>query len=438
MRTICLLSAALLLISACDLVNPARPEPYPDTTLFGNLLEADTPEGQDSEWTVTVRIGVPRVLAAAEEAEGKPTPTVDKGVIASVEVGPETTVVVDGRPALVEDLAPGTEVAVVPVPGTTRMIGTEQIEVDAAMLLDFASFRRWQLPRLGDGGGPPEEDPAKINSAGMEKLPFPIGDGTVLYFVARLRPPAEREGRWSGARRDGLTAPGSDARPALSRSYRTELGDDGWSAPEPVVLPGTEAADSVEVTWVADDETSCLATVLEDGAVSVVRSKRRSARDPWGEVEAVETIGPEARTPSYLAGSATRMVFAAHSARGDTDLMLWDSTNPDTPAPLEPRINTSADEWAPRVGPDNELLFMRADRQLALWGGELTPLRLEGHHRTMIREAIPTGDRRWIFFTMPRYTPAELDLDIFVSEWLGKGRLGTAVPADEWRPGAVD
>jgi hypothetical protein len=34
---------------------------------------------------------------------------------------------------------------------------------------------------------------------------------------------------------------------------------------------------------------------------------------------------------------------------------------------------------------------------------------------------------------MPRYTPVELDQDIYVAEWRGEGMLGELVAVDDWR-----
>jgi hypothetical protein len=139
---------AVVVAGACDLLNPARPAIQADTTLFGNLLEVDRNEGDDEAWRVRMRIGVPRALAKAEAAGGQPTPTLEEGLVADVRVTTDTVVLVDGAPFFIEDVNPGTEIVVLPVAGTTRMVGTSNITVDASYLTDFTTYRRWQLPGL--------------------------------------------------------------------------------------------------------------------------------------------------------------------------------------------------------------------------------------------------------------------------------------------------
>jgi hypothetical protein len=86
------------------------------------------------------------------------------------------------------------------------------------------------------------------------------------------------------------------------------------------------------------------------------------------------------------------------------------------------------------VGPDNELFFVRGDRQMMVAAGEVRPVRLPTPHRTVVSQAAPTGDGQWVFLCQPRYTPGELDQDIYVARWLGENRIGEAMSVDEWRP----
>ncbi len=421
----------------CDLINPERPTPQPDVTLFGNLLEVTEPTAVGGAWTVTLQVGVPRALAAAQQAEGRPTPVVEKGTVAEVTLDGDTVVLVDGRPGSLAALNPGSEVVAVPVPGTTRMAGSARIFLQAEYFTDFATYRRWNLPGLekGEPTATPNEDTARINSAGIEESPVPVGSGRVLYFSARLRLPEEPKGRWLGARRPGLGEPAEGGRP-LSRSYRTERGADGWSAPELVELPGVDAAASVRVTWVSDDESRCLVTVEPpDQKPWVGTASRADIRHPWGAVEAVAALGGgDSADGVYLAGSKTKIAFA--STRGGatgSDLYLWDPKQGDVPQPLDPRINTPGEEWRPRVGPQNALFFCRGDRQLVLSGGSVRPVRLPGPFRREANQAAPTGDGGWLFLVVPRYTPVEVDLDIVVAPIAADGSVGEPVPVDDWR-----
>ncbi len=424
-------------LAGCDLINPERPTPQPDVTLFGNLLEVTEPSAAGGAWTVTLQVGIPRALAAARQAEGRPTPVVEKGTIAEVTLDGDTVVLLGGHSGRLSDLNPGSEVVAVPVPGTTRMAGAARIFLQAAYFMDFATYRRWNLPGLekGEPTAAPVEDPTRINSSGIEDSPVPVGDGRVLYFSAHLRLPEQPKGAWLGARREGLVEPAEGGR-AVTRSYRTERGADGWSAPQLVVLPGVDAAASVRVTWVADDESRCLVTVEPPdekpwvGAVS-----RADRRQPWDAVEAVAPLsGGDSADGVYLAGSKSKIAFA--STRGGatgSDLYLWDPTRAEVPQPLDPRINTPADEWCPRVGPQNELFFCRGDRQLVLSGGTVRPVRLPGPFRREATQAAPSGDGAWLFMVVPRYTPVEIDLDIVVAPIAADGSVGEPVPVDDWR-----
>ncbi len=436
MRTIACTTLVVLTILAlvgCDLVDPMRSTPHADTETFGNLLEAAPDPSQANIWIAKIKVGVPRALGRADDA--RPTPDVAGGIVAVVVVTSDTVVMIDDRPGALLDIGPGTEVVAVPVPGTTTMLGEKEIHMEAAQLMDFATYARWRLPKLQLAGGSAEliEDVDRINSSGVEGGPVPVGDGSVLYFSARLRPPQTPTGAWLGARRKGLPSP-ADGERSYDRSFRTELGDGGWSTPEPVVFPGAEAAEHVKLTWVSGDERRCYVTVSKaDGTPWVGISERPSPADPWGEIVPMEATGEgDAFDAVAMAGSPEKTVFAT-TRNGSGDLFLHDPAV--GPAQqLQAEINTGGLEWGPRIGPANELYFVRGDRQLRFQSGRVEEIRLPGLHRTVLIEAAPSSDGAWLFFASPRFRPGELDLDIHVAPITSDGSLGTATPVDEWRP----
>jgi len=422
----------LLAVVGCDLVDPMRPAPHADTDTFGNLIEAVPDPSEDGVWIATIRAGVPRALGRAEQAP--PTPDVSAGIVARVTVTRDTVVTVDDEPAFVMDIGPGTEVVAIPVPGTTTMLGEKELRFEAEQLMDFETYARWRLPKLElAGADSPLEDPTRINSAGVEHGPVPVGDGRVLYFTARLRRPTEPGGSWIGAARDGLRPPGSDER-VFERSFRTELGPDGWSTPAVVEIPGLEAAEQIQVTWVSADERTCMVTISESGGEPWVGvSTRSDTGQPWGVVDVVAaTEGGDAYDAVMQYGSGGRMVFAS-TRNGSSDLFIFDPAA--GPAqPLQPSINTGGMEWCPRVGPTNELYFVRGNRQLRFQDGTLHEVRLPGPHRAVVIESEPSNDGAWLFMTAPKLRPAEPDLDIQVAPLEADGTLGTAIPIDDWRP----
>lgn len=436
MHRVSILVLSLLVLfglSGCDLVDPMRPSVHADTETFGNLLETRVDPGKSGAWVVSLRVGVPRALGRGDEA--RPTPDVAGGILAVVSVTSDTVVIVNDRPGAIEDIGPGTEVVAIPVPGSTTMFGEKEIHLEAAQFMDFATYARWRLPKLefGDPAGPRVEDPSRINSAGIESGPVPVGDGSVLYFSARLRPPETASGEWIGARRDGFVVPIEGERP-LERSFRTELGESGWSTPEPVTIPGTEGAEHVKVTWVSEDERRCYVTVFEEASSPWVGVAERSSADQsWGEVSKMDATGDgDAFDAVAMVSSPEKTVFGT-TRSGGGDLFLHDPAIGPAQA-LQPEINTAGLEWAPRVGPANELYFVRGDRQLRFQSGRVGEVRLPGPHRTVIIEGAPTSDGAWLFFASPKLRPVELDLDIHVAAIAEDGSLGPAVPVDDWRP----
>jgi len=429
------LAICVVFTGACDFLDPARPAAQPDAEVFGNLIEVTRNPDDPDVWTAVIRVGPPRALRAAEEETGRPTPAVEKGLVATVTVGPDAVVIANDGPADLESIASGTEVVVLPAPGTTQMRGSSELWVEADTLMDFSTYSIWMLPKLAKAPAPGLDDPLAINSSGSELAPVPVAAGNVLYFSARLRPPATAEESWHGALREGLAAQG-EAIGGIERSYRTELVDNRWSAPELVALPGLEGAVQQRVTWVSEDETECLVTVgmnSEPPWVGIVRRSNSAAR--WGEVEPIEEVGGQSRDAVYLRGSRTKLVFASNrGGRDRDDLFLFDSDVETGPMPLQPEICTFGNEWNPRTGPENELFFCREDRQLLLKGGTVRALRLPGSQRIVFTQAAPTSDGKWVFFCMPRYRPWTFDEDIYVAPVGEDWSLGTPVPVDDWRP----
>ena len=425
----------LLVVSGCDVVDPARPTAQPDTEVFGNLLNVERSPDDPRSWIVRIQVGAPRSVRAAEEDSGKPTPVVEKGLKATVTVGADTLVLVDDRPGLLDDIASGTEVVVLPAPGTSAMYGSDDLRLEASMVMDFATYRRWRLPKLDPGTDVGAADPAMINSDGLELAPVPVAGGTVLYFSARLRPPATEDDSWHGAIREGFAVPEPGVA-VLERSFRSQLTADGWTAPELVRFPGLDEAAQVRITWVKADETICLVTVTAPGEVPWIgRATRSGANRRWGAPQRIEGLGDDARDGVYLTGSSSKIVFA--TLRGGAtqgDLFLYDPKLEDTPAALQTPIFSAINEWNPRTGPENELLFNRGDRQLILKDGQVRALRLPGPHRVPMTQAATTDDGRWLFFCMPKFRMPEMDEDIFVARLTEDFNLGEPVPVDEWRP----
>jgi len=430
-----ILTAAVVCVSGCDFLDPVRPTAQPDTEVFGNLVDVSPNDDDPSRWTAQVQVSVPRAVRAAEEETGNPTPSVEKGLLATVTVGADTVVFTDDRPATLDDIRSGTEVVVIPVSGSTQMLGSSDLRLEAAILMDFATFQRWQLPGLGAPSDDEIDDPGMINSSGAEVAPVPVAGGTVLYFSAHLRPPAREDESWHGALRDGLAIPTEEIGPR-ERSYRTERGDDGWTKPTEVPFPGLDDAEMLRVTWVSDDETACLVTIAEPGGLPWIGLASRSNRTAdWRAPRAMDELGGDASDGVYLTGSRTKVLFSStRGSRDRSDLFLFDPKNDGGPMPLEPQICTFGNEWNPRTGPQGELFFCREDRQLIFKGGQVRPLRLPGPHRVPLTQAAPTDDGRWVFFCLPKYRPLEDDHDIYVASLGPDMRLGEPVAVDDWRP----
>ena len=338
-RSVFVTLAIVCLVAAggCDLVDPARPSAQPDTEVFGNLLEVSRDEVDSTVWMVRIQVGTPRLIRAAEAESGKPTPGVEQSLVATVTVGSDSVVIAGDRPARLEDIDPGTEIVVIPVPGTTHMKGSNDLRVEAETIIDFATYRMWRLPNLETGNLPEVNDPLLINSDGAEIAPVPVAGGRVLYFSTQLRPPATDGEAWHGTVRDGLAVPIENAVNA-ERSYRTQLTEDGWAQPELVRFPGLEESIQTRVSWVSADETECLLTVTDADSIPWVgRASRSDASAPWGEATRIEGLGVDAHDGVYLTGSRSKILFVStRGGRERGDLFLYDPTNDGGAMPLEP------------------------------------------------------------------------------------------------------
>lgn len=430
---------AVVMLGGCGFQDPAAPVPQPDSQVFGRIAAIrDAGDGSGNR-VVEIRAGLPSSLEAVMQREGRLLPAMEKDLQVRVKVTPETVCVKDMLPADLDAFRVGQEIAMIPLAGTSTLTGTKLLQAEAIALYDFHDYTVQYLPKALDAI--PEvvdsrRDPRRVNSSGLERTPLPLRGGTVVYFTAGLLPPVSGgDAPPRGAERPGMR----DASGALApwavggtRPYRTELGTDGWSAPAPVELPGLDAETSATVTWVNDDETSCLVEVRRlDGSVRLRASKRPDAGAPWGSLE------PVAATAERDAGDAQRFGkdggALVWTAFGSADSNLWLAMPQAEGQMLEPRINTGGSEWAPRVGPNTQLYFCRAERQLLFAGGVVNAVRLPGAQRRPLLEAAPTADGTLLFYRVPRYTPGAIDWDLAVSAKTGE-TWGPSVPLDDWRP----
>lgn len=442
MRRVGVVSVVAIVAAACGVQEVTAPVPQPDTIVFGRVAMVRAVEGEAGQlgplWDVEIKGGLPESLQAVMRRDGRPIPVLEADLVVKARVTPDTVCVADMRNADLEAFKAGQEVAVVPRPGSSAMIGTKLLTLEAAELYQFRSYQARFLPRSLEET--PAEltgrtDPGKINSSGLERTPIPVAGGKVIYFAAGLLPPISANAPPRGAVRPGMESGSGLAPWAVGgwRPYRSEWTGSGWSAPQPVLLPGLAEGASAAVSWVNEGETALLVEVRREGEpIALLASRRANPRESWGELEKVErAAGESVGDGQAFAADDGALVWTSH-AFGSSDLWL---AMPDQPgAPLEPRINTLGPEWAPRVGPNTTLFFCRAERQLVFAGGVVREVRLPGTQRRPLLEAAPTRGGEALFLRYPAwYAPAELDWDVAVAPRDGEG-WGSPVPLDDWRP----
>jgi hypothetical protein len=437
MHRVIVASLALLSIG-CGMQDTTEPVPQPDTTIFGRIAAIRPVENAPGTYDVDIRSGLPETLRAVMQQERRAIPELEKDLTSRVRVTPDTVCVADMRAVDLDDFRAGQEVAVIPSPGTSAMIGTKVLLATAAEFYLFSSYQVRFIPRSLQGlpaGVDDRRDPKRINSSGVERTPLPLDGGRVVYFAAGLLPSVMPRGEPRGAVRAGMRGPdGKLAAWAVSgyRPYRTAFERGRWTTPEPVDLPGLPAVASARITWVDPNETRCLVTVEESGhPKELLASSRSSSAEPWGPLAKVDDAKGESVGDAQRFGTkGGALVWTVFDANGSD---LWLVTTGHGAGPLEPRINTLGPEWAPRVGPGTTLYFCRSDRQLLYAGKMVQEVRLPGKQRRPLFEAAPTADGRYLFFAEPIYTSVQPDSDIAVAERRGKG-WGAPVSLDDWRP----
>ncbi|MCX7896050.1 MAG: hypothetical protein N2447_08900 [Thermoanaerobaculum sp.] len=425
-----------LLLAGCPRDVTQSPVPQEDVLVVGRLL-AMTPAPQEPAVVhVEVRLGVPEALKPAMRREGRPIPEAEKEVTAKVRVDRSSVCVVDGEPGELSRLRVGQEVVIVPVSGSCAMVGTKVLLADAAEVYDFRSYQVRFLPKSLESlpsWVTDRTDPRAINSSGKEVTPVPVGDGRVLYFSAGLLPPVRE-----GDPPRGPLRPGMRASQALSpwaaqggvRPYRTEFQGDRWSPPLPVRLPGLPEDAWVRVTWVSPAEDWLLAEVRTADQPPRLMESRKDPRGEWMPLaEVKEAAGRAAGDGQRFGSSLAALVWTVYDVSSSD---LWLKLQGQAGQPLEPRINTLGSEWAPRVGPNTTLYFCRGDRQLLFARQTVAEVRLPGSQRLPLTEAAPTADGRLLFYRLPRYTPVELDWDLYVSRW-EQDQWGPPTPVDTFR-----
>lgn len=430
--------ALTLLTASCGLQDANAPVPQPDTPIFGRIAAIRGAADEPGSFEVEIRTGLPETLRAVMQQEGRTIPELEKSLTTKVKVTPDTVCVADLHAVDLDAFRVGQEVAVVPSPGTSAMVGTKLLLATAAEFYLFSSYQVRFIPRsletlpatLSD-----RSDAGRINSSGVERTPLPLAGGRVVYFAAGLLPPIMPGGSARGAVRDGMLGPGGTLAPwavGAYRPYRAELGTRGWSRPEPVVFPGVEPDAAVRVTWVNDAETDCLVTIERPGAPhQLLASHRADTRHAWGPLtKVVEAAGDSTGDGQRFGAHDGALVWTVYDANGSD---LWLRMGAAAGQPLEPRINTLGPEWAPRVGPGTTLYFCRADRQLLFAKGVVQEVRLPGAQRRPLVEAAPSQDGAYLFLVVPRYASPQFDSDVVVARRSEKG-WSEPVAIDDWRP----
>ncbi|HVN76221.1 MAG TPA: hypothetical protein VMT19_07895 [Thermoanaerobaculaceae bacterium] len=440
MRVIGPLLVATTFAVGCSMQDTTTPVPQPDSLILGRIA-AIRDAAEPGVREVEINEGLPESMQGAMRREGKSVPQLDKDITVKVRVTPDT-VCIDGlRAGDLDDFRVGQEVAANPVPGTTAMVGTKLLLADAAELYLFSAYQVRFLPKSLDAI-PVEvttpDDPKKINSAGLEITPIPVHGGRVVYFAAGLLPGLALKGGdappW-GAVRAGMRDASGGLAPWVvggCRPYRVVWANGAWEAPVPVEFKGLAPDARARITWMNDDETSCLLEVMQaTGERQLVAARRPTAQAPWGPLEKLDVPGgPSVGDGQRFGTHLGALVWTVYDSSGSD---LWLSMEGKPGQPLEPRINTMGPEYAPRVGRRQSLFFCRGDRQLEFVGGVVQEVRLPGKQRHPLLEAVPAREGSLLFFREPRYTPGVLDWDIAVAPRAGSG-WGRPVLLDEWKP----
>ena len=441
MRRLLVVLAVSLTASGCGVQDTNAPVPQPDSLILGRITAIREVPGEAGVSEVEVREALPEQMQGALRKEGRTIPQLDKDVTVKVRVTGDTVCVAGLRAGGLDEFRVGQEVAVNPAAGTTAMVGTKLVTADASEIFLFSAYQLRYLPR-SLSALPPEvtspADPAKINSAGLELTPIPLRGGKVVYFAAGLIPGVPigtKEPQPIGAVRPGMRDRAGALVPwALGgvRPYRVAWGKQGWEVPQPVELSGLAPVAKARVTWVNEDETSCLVEVTSaDGSRQLLASQRSNERSPWGKLEKLDLTGGPVNGDGQRFGKQLKsMVWTVYEPNGSD---IWLSIEGKPGQMLEPRINTMGPEYAPRLGPNQTLYFCRADRQLLFAAGVVQEVRLPGAQRHPLIEAAPAADGTLLFFRVPRFTPGGMDWDIAVAGRAGAG-WGRAVPLDDWKP----
>lgn len=424
-------------LSACPKDVTKTPVPQDDVLVVGRLLAATDSAQEPGVLTLEIRLAMPESIKPVMRKEGRPIVESEEEMVAKVRVDRSTVCVVEGLPGDVSRLRVGYEVVVVPVSGSCGMVGTKTLLADAAEVYDFRSYQVRFLTRSLEqipSWVSERKDPAKVNSSGKEVSPVPLASGKVLYFSAGLLPPLQEGEPPRGAVRPGMVQSGKLlpwAQNGGLRPYRTQYANGAWTPPQELVFPGLSDEASLRVTWVSEDETALLAELRLPGKEPQLVQSAGQGKGSWGPLEPVpDAAGKAAGDGQRFGKQLGAMVWTVYEF-GSSD--LWLRFQNQAGQPVEPRINTLGAEWAPRLGPNTTLYFCRGDRQLLFAKQTVSELRLPGAQRLPLLEAAPTADGSLLFYRLPRYTPGELDWDIFVSRKEGES-WGAPVPVDEFRP----
>lgn len=424
-------------LAGCPKDVTKTPVPQDDVLVVGRLLAATESPQEPGVVTLEIRLAMPESIKPVMRKEGRPIVESEEEMVAKVRVDRSSVCVVEGAPGDVSRLRVGHEVVVVPVSGSCAMVGTKTLLADAAEVYDFASYQvRFLTKSLEQipSWVSERQDPGKVNSSGKEFSPVPLASGKVLYFSAGLLPPVREGEPPRGALRPGMVQNGKLlpwAQNGGLRPYRTQYANGAWAPPQEVVFPGLSDEASLRVTWVSEDETALLAELRLPGKEPQLVQSTGQGKGKWGPLEPVpDAAGKAAGDGQRFGKQLGAMVWTVYEF-GSSD--LWLKFQNQAGQPVEPRINTLGAEWAPRLGPNTTLYFCRGDRQLLFAKLTVSEVRLPGAQRLPLVEAAPTADGSLLFYRLPRYTPVELDWDIFVSRKEGES-WGPPIPVDMFRP----